>query len=94
MTAGVTPSVNVNIRHTNLQDTGFLAVTSTPAGSEIWINNQDTGQVTPYTFTKDTGTYQVVVKMKCYNTPDMQTVTVSPLSTAAADFSLSPGGRL
>jgi len=86
---GVTPAVNVNIQHTNLLDTGSLTVTSTPSGAEIWINGGDSGQVTPSTFTEGAGSYQVVVKMKCYNTQDTQTVTVSPGETATADFSLA-----
>jgi C1A family cysteine protease len=87
VTAGVTSVENVNIRHTNLLDTGSLAVTSSPAGAEIWINGGDSGQVTPYTFTEGAGSYQVVVKMDCYTTPDTQTVTVTPDETATADFS-------
>jgi len=89
VTPGVTSAVNVNIRHTNLLETGSLTVTSSPSGAEIWINGEDSGQVTPYTFTEGAGTYQVVVKMACYNTQDTRTVTVTPDETATADFSLA-----
>jgi hypothetical protein len=90
ITAGITVPVNMNTQHIQVQQTGSLAVTSTPTGAEIWINGQDAGQVTPYTFTENSGTYQAVVKMKCYTTPASQAVTVSPVLAATADFSLSP----
>jgi hypothetical protein len=94
-TATVTPvvtktvAVNTNIQRVTIPKTGSLVVTSTPAGAAIWINGQDAGQVTPYTFTEDSGTYHIVAKLKCYTTPDTQTVTVSPASMATAEFRLT-----
>ncbi|MGA2916946.1 PEGA domain-containing protein [Methanoregula sp.] len=89
ITSGINAPVNANIQHLRITDIGSLAVTSTPANAEIWINGQYSGQVTPYTFTEDSGTYKVVVKMECYTTPDAQTVAVSPPESATADFNLA-----
>jgi hypothetical protein len=69
-----------------------LIVTSTPPGAEIWIDGQDTLQVTPFTFEEYWMNYAVVVKMNCYTTPDQRTVEVRPLTPATADFILTPDG--
>lgn len=75
-------------------DIGSIFVTSHPSGAEIWIDGQDTQQVTPYTFGNIvSGFHDVIVKMRCYTIPDLQSVTVSPATQAQAEFTLTSNGR-
>lgn len=75
-----------------LHDGGALKITSVPAGASIWINRRDTNQVTPFTFVKEPGDYEVDVKMECYTVPDPQMITVSPANPAAFKFVLQNDG--
>ena len=76
--------------------TGSIVVTSTPTGAEIYLDGTNTGQKTVPAGTALTGvplrSHDVVVKLKCYTTPAMQSVTVSPTTVATADFSLTSDG--
>lgn len=87
-------TVSVDFQLVKIQPaTGSISVTSTPKGAEIYLDNVDTKQVTPSTLTGiSLGSHDVVVKMKCYTTPDTQSVTVSPTTVATADFSLESDG--
>ncbi len=70
-------------------DTGSINVTSTPAGAEIFINNIDTGEVTPHTFNgRNIGNYDVNVTLAGYDTPTGKSVTVVKDLIATADFTL------
>jgi len=68
-----------------------IAVSSVPVGVKIWIDGVDTGEVTPFIFEKDYGTYIVSVGVpdSCFASP-AQTVTISSESfLATAHFSLN-----
>ncbi len=71
---------------------GSMEVTSTPAGAAIWIDGQDTGKVTPFTFVRGVRTYEVVVKKPCYTVPVSRIMTVSPISPTTVDFTLASDG--
>jgi sugar lactone lactonase YvrE len=88
VTADATTTADFPLR---IPQTGSLAVSSTPAGAEIWINGQDTGQVTPFIFEKGYGTFKIEVKIhdQCYQAP-AQIVIISPEALlATADLHLS-----
>jgi sugar lactone lactonase YvrE len=85
-------TVSADFQLVKVPQVGTLKVTSSPSGASIWINGMDTGKTTSFTFEKDSGNYQVVVKLKCYTTPEAQTVAVSPITPAAADFALTSDG--
>ena len=67
---------------------GQLEVTSTPSGAEIFLNGANTGNVTPYTFTKAPGDYQVSVTLSGYVTPSTEVVPVISSQVATAVFTL------
>jgi len=68
---------------------GSIEVTSDPEGARIFINGEDTGQVTPYTFTdKPVGAYSVRVTMEGRDDPSPQEITVSDGRLAGVDFEL------
>jgi streptogramin lyase len=70
-----------------------LVVTSYPPGAEIWIDSKNTGQKTPFTFRSfELGTHEVVVKLKCYITPDPTIVNVLPKLEATTNFILTSDG--
>ena len=73
-----------------ISQTGSIAVTSTPSGAEIWIDGKDTGKVTPYTFDKAPGDYDVYVTLNGYQTPAARSVSVIAGQTSSADFSVEP----
>jgi hypothetical protein len=68
---------------------GSIEVTSTPAGAAIWIDGQDTGKVTPFTFVRGVRTYEVDVKKPCYTSPLSRSITVSPIFPTTVDFTLT-----
>jgi hypothetical protein len=45
------------------QQLGRVEVSSTPSGAKVFINDRDTGQVTPAAFGMGPGEYKVVVKV-------------------------------
>lgn len=68
---------------------GAITVTSEPAGAEIYLDSENTTQVTPYTFENlNPADYDVYVVLNGYSVPDVQTVDVTEGSTATADFPL------
>ena len=56
--------------------TGSIDVTSTPPGAKIFIDDADTGEVTPFTFDKVPGNYNVYVTLNGYQTPVARSVSV------------------
>ena len=78
VTSGMTSSVYFTLVPLNIAaENGNLMVVSEPPGAAIWINGEDTQQVTPFSFEMVSGSYEVVVKKACYATPLAQLVTVS-----------------
>ena len=67
---------------------GQLEVTSTPVGAKIYIDDADTGEVTPYTFDKAPGDYQVNVSLSGYYIPDAVTATVTSGQKITKNFEL------
>ncbi len=67
---------------------GSLNVTSEPAGAEIYLYNQNTGEVTPHTFRyMPLGTYEVkVVGNATFRTAD--DLTITPYEVARRTFNL------
>lgn len=72
------------------QDVGALTVTSTPAGATILIDGEDSGEVTPHTFSAwPAGTHVVAVQLDNYvSQPQTQEVDLAVGGAAAADFTL------
>ena len=71
---------------------GYLNVSSTPSGADIYIDGSDTGYNTPSTIAVNPGTYQVRVKKSGYDDPSIQTVTVAAGQTVNVPFTLSQSG--
>jgi uncharacterized repeat protein (TIGR01451 family) len=71
-------------------DTGRIRVTSVPEGAEIFINGEDTGNKTPFTFNnKPVGTYHVYVTKNGYITSPTLTKSVTRDTETVYDFTLS-----
>jgi eukaryotic-like serine/threonine-protein kinase len=45
---------------------GFITISGSPAGAEVWINGRDTGKVTPIEFMVEPGTQSIVVRKSGY----------------------------
>ena len=70
-------------------ESGNITVSSTPSGAEIFLDNTDTGNVTPYTISNvPVGSHSVYVTLSGYKIPLPVSVTVSAGSTTPADFTL------
>jgi len=68
---------------------GSIIVTSTPAGLEIYLDNNATGQVTPFVLSNiPEGDHVVKVTKPCLVTPDSKSVNVIVGGTVSADFVL------
>ncbi len=55
---------------------GNLLVSSAPPGAAIFISGSDTGQITPYNFTRAAGSYSITVRLTGY-VDQSSTVTVT-----------------
>jgi hypothetical protein len=71
---------------------GSLEVTSQPTGALIWLDGENTGEVTPHTFAAlPVGDYLVTVSLpNHFSTPAQILVTVTDGALADADFALLP----
>ena len=68
---------------------GSILVTSTPTGAAVWLDGEDTGQVTPITLTNvPAGDHVVTVKLDGYADASMP-VTVATGETAEVDLELT-----
>jgi len=68
---------------------GSIEVTSDPEGARIFIDGEDTRQVTPYTFRdKPVGEYTVSVELEGYDAPFGQAIEVNDGQRTALDFEL------
>jgi eukaryotic-like serine/threonine-protein kinase len=65
---------------------GFLTVTSSPAGANVWIAGKDTGKVTPAQFTLDPGEHSIVVRKREYLD---ESTTLKLAAGASTDYSPS-----
>ena len=54
------------VSENTLMQLGMLNVSSTPAGADIYINGENTGEVTPSSFTLEDDNYFVVLKLESY----------------------------
>lgn len=71
---------------------GTLEVTSIPAGADIFLNGQDSGQQTPYTFEdQEAGTYSIFLKLDGYNTPYYEYATVTNNQETQVSVNLTAG---
>ncbi len=73
---------------------GELTITSDPPGAAILIDGEDTGEVTPHTFTLVEGPRTVDVLLAGRVSDGPQSIDVSAQAPAAADFALHPAGEL
>ncbi len=93
--ADTTLTVNViqnQVEHVNvtLKPLGNLRVISDPLGAQIWLNGNNSGKVTPYTFVAlSPGTYDVTFKLKNYRDTTLS-VVVSFGAVASLNVSLTP----
>ena len=75
--------------------TGQLTVLSEPAGAAVYIDGQDTGEVTPVTLNDVTaGTRALSLRLAGYQTTAAQTVTVEEEQTAQVSETLRKTWRL
>ena len=75
--------------------TGQLTVLSEPAGAAVYIDGQDTGEVTPVTLNDvATGTRALSLRLVGYQTTAAQTVTVEEEQTAQVSETLRKTWRL
>ena len=77
-------------REAPVYEPGRITVASDPAGAAIFIDGQNTGQITPYTFTDlAVSRYEVTVELAGHvTTPTSQTVQLQPLDDVTVDFAL------
>ncbi len=71
---------------------GNIRVESEPVGAAIFMDGEDTGQITPYTFADLTAniSYYVSVRLPEFiATPDSETVHLRPLDFTVLNFTLS-----
>ncbi len=59
--------VYANINQTNTTDMGYLRIISSPSNATIYLNYANTGQTTPFTFSKKSGTYVIGLDKLGYN---------------------------
>ncbi len=71
-----------------------LTVTSVPAGAAIFLDGEDTGQTTPFTFEDlDSGSYEVTVELDGFvSSPGSELVQLAPLAERELSFTLSSTG--
>ena len=69
--------------------TGDMTVTSIPAGAAIVIDGDDTGEITPHTFTLDAADYSVSVARQGFHPADARVTTVIGGDEVAQDFPLT-----
>lgn len=67
---------------------GDLVVTSIPAGAAIVLDGEETGEVTPYTFSLTPVTHSVAVHRAGFHPADAVDVTVAAGGSTPADFTL------
>jgi len=78
-----------------LAELGELTVTSTPAGAAIILDGEDSGEVTPHTFTLVVGTHTVAVALDGYVADGgEQTIDLAPGGTPPVEFDMLPAGTL
>jgi len=68
---------------------GDLTVTSVPAGAAILIDDIDTGEVTPHTFSLAPVSYSVAVARRGFRPVDARPTTVIAADTVTEDFALT-----
>lgn len=69
---------------------GFIEITTTPSGAEIFLEGKDTGYITPYTITNLTkGTYEVTVILDDISYTETVIVYSNHITSVYKDF-LSP----
>lgn len=75
---------------------GDITVTSTPPGAAIFIDGQDTGEITPHTFAGlEADLYNISVRLPDHvSTPGVVPVDLSPLDDVTLEFALSETGLL
>ncbi|MDX2474371.1 MAG: PEGA domain-containing protein [Candidatus Krumholzibacteria bacterium] len=73
---------------------GNIAVTSAPAGAAIFLNGQDSGKITPFSFVGlDADLYEISVILPDFiSTPTSIPVDLAPLDDITLDFALSQTG--
>jgi hypothetical protein len=73
-----------------IDEEGNIFVTSVPAGAEIWLNNTNTGKVTPDTLTGVVvGTHQITLSLNDYRDTTVA-VNVNANQTTTATVTLTP----
>jgi hypothetical protein len=78
------------IIYSNEEPTGSIHVTSTPVGAAVFIDDEETGGVTPCTLSGiETGSYAVRVEKEGFVQPDEQWVTVVANTVTEVDFNLT-----
>ncbi|WFN33843.1 PEGA domain-containing protein [Methanogenium sp. S4BF] len=84
ITTGDTTTVNFDL----VRETGFLEVTSVPAGAHIFLDGTDTHTLTNATLADPlpTGEYNVTVALDGYLTPENRTVTITAGATTSVSF--------
>jgi hypothetical protein len=70
------------------QKTGKFIITSTPAGAQIFLNGNNTGKITPYTFEKlEVGNYNGYLFLSYYDTVFFS-ITIQENLRVTEDFTL------
>ena len=93
-TVNVPPGQRVQAGFT-LAELGELTVTSTPAGAAIFLDGEDSGEVTPHTFTLVVGEHTVDVALDGYVADGGgRTIDLAPDGTPPVDFGMLPAGTL
>lgn len=81
----------VTVNFVLAQNTGGLFVNSTPQGAEIYLNHENSGEVTPNLFSLPEGDYVVWVEKSGYSAfPESAAVTVVKDDLVDVDFTLTP----
>ena len=84
-------SVSEIIIYSDEEPTGSIHVTSTPTGGAVFIDDEETGDVTPCTLSGlETGTIAVRVEKEGSVQPDDVWVTVVANTVTEVDFNLTP----
>jgi hypothetical protein len=73
------------------EPTGSIHITSTPSGAAVFIDDEETGDVTPCTLSGiETGTIAVRVEKEGFAPPDEEWVNVVANTLAEVEFNLTP----
>nr|WP_246269911.1 DUF3344 domain-containing protein [Methanofollis tationis] len=72
------------------EESGSIAVSSSPAGATVYIDDEESGVTNTTVTGLAVGDHTVRVEKEGYKTPDERTVTVKKGSTTAVSFTLAP----